>query len=206
MEGEQDMTYGEMKTYVLQLLNQYSVAGSTVPLAYNNQADTVARIPGLVRDGLYYVTTTARRLRAEAALTNPERVGEMLVYELPSDYYQMSNSGLLRQDRRGRCSRYRGYRLLGGRKLLIPAADEGSYRLEYFRYPAFQEGTPDDAGLLDCPPEALTAVAFYAAAHLAMEDSSFLYGALYNAFEMKLARLQEGLTTECAAAEDVYGL
>ena len=34
-----------MKDFVLQLINQYSVAGSHVPLTYNDQADLVARIP-----------------------------------------------------------------------------------------------------------------------------------------------------------------
>ena len=64
------MTYGEMKDFVLQLINQYSVAGSRVPLTYNDQADLVARIPALMRDGLIYVVTTARRLRAVADLTD----------------------------------------------------------------------------------------------------------------------------------------
>ena len=33
-ERRNDMTYGEMRDFVLQLLNQYSVAGSQVPLSY----------------------------------------------------------------------------------------------------------------------------------------------------------------------------
>lgn len=200
------MTYGEMKEYVLQLLNQYSVAGGEVPLTYNNQADYVARIPALTRDGLYYVTTTCRKLRAVADLAEPERVGEMLVYTLPDDYYQMMSGGLIRLDERGRFSRYHGYRMIGGRQIMIPAADKGVYKLEYFRYPGVPEGTPEADDFLDCPPEAQEALAFYVAAHLAMEDSSFLYGALYNEFEMKLTRLQEGLSTDCTGTEDVYGL
>lgn len=200
------MTYGEMKDYVLQLLNQYSVAGDMVPLTYNNQADDVARIPALTRDGLYYVTTTARKLRAVADLVSPERVGEMLVYELPDDFYQMMSGGLIRLDPQGCYTRYHRYRLVGGRQILIPAVDQGVYKVEYFRYPYVPEGTPEDGDFLDCPPEAQAAVAFYVAAHLAMEDNSFLYGALYNEFEMKLARLQEGPATDFTVTEDVYGL
>ena len=39
------MTYGELKNYVLQLLNQYSTAGTLTPPTYNNQADYLARLP-----------------------------------------------------------------------------------------------------------------------------------------------------------------
>ena len=198
------MTYGEMKDYVLQLLNQYSVAGDMVPLTYNNQADDVARIPALTRDGLYYVTTTARKLRAVADLVSPEPVGEMLVYELPDDFYQMMSGGLIRLDPQGRYTRYHKYRLVGGRQILIPAADQGVYKVEYFRYPYVPEGTPEDGDFLDCPPEAQTAVAYYVAAHLAMEDNNYLHGALYNEFEMKMLRLQEGAFLECGVTEDVY--
>ena len=200
------MTYGEMRDYVLQLLSQYSVAGDEVPLTYNNQADDVGKIPALARDGVIYVTTTVRKLRSVADLAAPETVGEMLVYDLPDDFYQMAGGGLIRFDRQGRFSRYHKYRLVGGRQIMIPAADQGVYKVEYFRYPYVPEGIPEDTDFLDCPPEAQPAVAFYVAAHLAMEDSSFLYGALYNQFELKLARLQEGLATDCTVTEDVYEL
>ena len=43
------------------------------------------------------------------------------------------------------------------------------------------------------------------AAHLAMEDDQYLHGSLYNEFEMKLARLQEGAYLECGVTEDAYG-
>lgn len=198
------MTYGEMKDFVLQLLNQYSVAGETVPLHYNNQADAVARIPNLTRDGLYYVTTTVRRLRAVAELAEPEPVGQMLAYALPDDFYQLAG-GLLRVAPDGAVSRYRNYRVLGGRQILIPKGVSGSWQVEYFRYPAVPVGMPEDDDFLDCPPEAQSAVAYYVAAHLAMEDNQYLHGALYNEFEMKLARLQEGQFLEAGLTEDVYG-
>ena len=200
------MTYGEMRDFVLQLLNQYSVAGSQVPLSYNNQADDVTRIPALTRDGLYYVTTTAKKLPAVLELDDPEPVGNMNAYTLPDDFFQMKSGGILQVDRSGRVSRCGRFRLLGGRQLLLPAEPGTRYRLEYYRYPWTPEGLPQDGDFLDCPPEAQTAVAYYVAAHLAMEDSSFLYGALYSDFELKMARLQEGPVAECTVAEDVYGL
>ncbi len=42
------MTFGELKKRVLQLIFSYSVAGSEIPATYNNQADYLAMIPGLI--------------------------------------------------------------------------------------------------------------------------------------------------------------
>lgn len=196
------MTYGTLKDYVLQLINQYSVAGSRIAMTYNEQADLIARIPALTRDGLQYVTTTARRLRTVADLGAPAEKGELLLYDLPDDLYQLA-AGLLRLEG-GRYVRYQGYRLLGGRQVAIPKADRGAFQVEYFRYPHVPQGTPRDEEILDCPPEAQAAVAFYVAAHLAMDDSSFLYAGLLAEFERRLARLEEGPAAEVGLVADDY--
>ena len=196
------MTYGEMKDFVLQLINQYSVAGSRVPLTYNDQADLVARIPALMRDGLIYVVTTARRLRAVADLTDPQEQGGLLIYDLPEDCYQLAG-GLLRLEG-GQLCRFQNYRLLGGRQVAIPREARGQYQVEYFRYPQLPQATPMDDDRLDCPSEAQSVVAYYVAAHLVMEDNAFLYAGLYNEFERRLARLEEGPTAELGLVEDAY--
>ena len=195
------MTYGELKDAVLQLLNTYSVAGSKVELTYNDQADLIARIPALTRDALFYLATTVRRLRAVAALTNPETLGEWMVYDLPDDCYQLCG-GLLRTD--GGPRRVCSYQVLAGNQVAVSKEDAGILLAEYFRYPAVPSGILADDAVLDCPPEAVGAVACYVAAHLAMEDNNYLHGALYNEFEMKLLRLQEGQFLECGVTEDVY--
>lgn len=196
------MTYGELKDYVLQLMNQYSVAGTRIPMTYNEQADLVARIPALMRDGLFYVTTAARRLRTVAQLGEPAEQGGLLLYDLPDDFYQMA-AGLLRLEG-GTYTRYQGYRLLGGRQVAVPKAHRGEFQVEYFRYPHVPRGTPGDEEVLDCPPEAGAAVAFFVAAHLAMEDNSFLYAGLYNEFERRLLRLEEGPAAEVGLVTDDY--
>ena len=196
------MTYGVMKDFVLQLLNTYSVAGSKVAQTYNDQADLIARIPALTRDGLLYVTTTVRRLRAVTELVCPETVGDMHIFDLPDDCYQLCG-GLLRVDGDG-VHRVRNYQVLAGRRVILPKFQDGVWLAEYFRYPAVPAGIPEDDDFLDCPPEAQSAVAYYVAAHLAMEDNNYLHGALYNEFEMKLLRLQEGQFLECGVTEDVY--
>ena len=198
------MTYGELKDFVLQLLNRYSIAGEKIPPNYNDQADVIARIPALTRDGLHYLATSCRRLREVAPLAEPEAVGGYLLYQLPDDCYQICG-GLLRLQADGQVTRYRDYRLAGGRQLLLPAQDRGHFMVEYFRYPFVVQGQPEDDDFLDCPPEAQVALAYYVAAHLAMEDNNYLHAALYNEFEMKMLRLQEGQMVECGVVEDVYG-
>jgi len=199
------MTYKELKDAVLQLLDRYSVDGEPVAMSYNGQADDVARIPALARDGLYYVTTAARSLPATAPLENPVIRDAMAVFDLPEDYYRMAG-GLWRTDELGRTAPYRRFRMIGGRQLMVPKEDLGRFRLDYYRYPHIPDGWPEDeSDELDCPEEAGWAVACYVAAHLAMEDSSFLYSTLYNEFERKLSRLT--CAEVCAGeTEDVYEL
>lgn len=196
------MTYGELKDFVLQLLGRYSVAGQVTPESYNDQADVLARIPALVRDGLQYMATSCRRLREVAPLRSPEKVGRSRLYQLPDDCYQMVG-GLIRADGEG--TRYHGYRHVGGRQVLIPEEEQGEFLVEYFRYPAVVQDDPQDGDFLDCPPEAQTALAYYVASHLAMDDNNYLHGVLYNEFEMKMLRLQEGMQLQCGVTEDVYG-
>ena len=198
------MTYGEMKNFVLKLLNRYSIAGEQVPMSYNDRADIEARIPELTRDALQYIATSCRRMREVAPLVSPERVGNFRLSQLPDDCYQLCG-GLLRLTKGGDAVRYTKYRPVGGRQVLIPVSDEGQYLVEYFRDPVLLEGEPADGDFLDCPPEAQTAVAYYVAAHLAMEDNNYLHAALHNEFELKMLRLQEGNVAECGMVEDVYG-
>ena len=198
------MNYGELKKFVLQLLNRYSIAGEKTPLSYNDQADIAARIPALAMDAVEYICTSVRKLRSLVPLVAPDRMGAWLVYHLPDDCYQLCG-GLLRMEKDGEITDYSGYRLAGERQLMIPASEQGEFMVEYFRYPTPLPPEPEDADPIDCPPEAQQAVAYYVAAHLAMEDSNYLHTALYHDFEMKLLRLQEGLTAQCGVVEDLYG-
>ena len=81
------MTVGELKKRVLQLIFSYSVAGSEIPATYNNQADYLAMIPGLVNNGQMDIATSVKRLPAQAALTDLEtvEVNGRTLYKLPAD-------------------------------------------------------------------------------------------------------------------------
>lgn len=78
------MTLGECKEAVLKLINQYSIAGGVVPMAYNNQADYVARIVPLINDAQMEIAKTVRRIPAQmvitqAAIPNLLRAGDGMI-------------------------------------------------------------------------------------------------------------------------------
>ena len=71
------MTYGQVKSYILQLLNQATIAGGTVADNYNCQADYLLRIPHLINDAMTEIATTARKIPAVLDLSEipPEEIG-----------------------------------------------------------------------------------------------------------------------------------
>ena len=91
------MTYGELKDRVLELIFSYSVAGSQIPATYNNQADYIAMIPGLVNNGQIDIATSVKRIPAMAFLSDleNEQVGERVLYKLPADCWLPFTGGLL---------------------------------------------------------------------------------------------------------------
>ena len=96
------MTYGELKNRVLELIFSYSVAGSEIPATYNNQAEYIAMIPGLVNNGQMDIATSVKRIPAMVPLSEleSEQVGERILYKLPSDCWMRFNDGLLFQKSR----------------------------------------------------------------------------------------------------------
>ncbi len=56
------MNYGQLKKQVMQLIFSESIAGNEIPETYNNQADYLRMIPGLVNDGQIYIATTVMRI------------------------------------------------------------------------------------------------------------------------------------------------
>ena len=109
------MTFGELKKRVLQLIFSYSVAGSEIPATYNNQADYLAMIPGLVNNGQYDIATSVKRLPAQAALEDLEtvEVNGRTLYKLPADCWMPFTGGLL-CERSRRYERFFRYRFVSG--------------------------------------------------------------------------------------------
>ena len=195
------MTYGWVRDFALELINQYSIAGAVVAESYNNQADYVNRIPKLVDDAQVLLATSEGRIRELVPLSEleKERQGAWEVYTLPANCWRVL-PGLARLDGPGREMRYR----MAGGGLGLPVPGEG-LALEYFRLPRRVGERPLDSVELDNTIQAQQAVPYYVAAHLVMYDNEFAYAALLNEFEQKRALLREEPRAEWGVVEDAYG-
>lgn len=199
------MNYKWAKDFTLQLISQYSIAGSEVKSSYNNQADYIKRIPKLLDDAAVHIATGARKIRTITALESltKRRMGQWVLYELPEDCWQVCSGGLIRTDG-AQLHRYSRYRLLGDNGIAVPGTLDGEMQLEYFRYPALLGDSPADTAALDNAVEAQMAMPYYAAALLVMADDSFAYAALMNEYEAKLTRMGERPQGEITIIEDAY--
>lgn len=199
------MNYKWARDFTLQLLGQYSVAGSEVKTSYNNQADYVKRIPKLLDDAAVLLATGAGKIRTVTELKSltKRRLGQWVLYQLPEDCWQVCSGGLIRTDRE-QLHRYSRYRLLGDNGIAVPQTLDGEMWLEYFRYPALLGDDPRDTASLDNTVEVQMALPYYAAALLVMGDDSFAYSALMNEFEAKVSRMGELPQGELTVIEDDY--
>ena len=198
------MTYGELKNRVLELVFSYSVAGSQIPASYNNQADYLAMIPGLVNSGQTDIATSVKRIPAVAFLDDLEieQAGEFLLYKLPSDCWLPFTGGLLLPGSRG-YDRYFGYRFIGG-SIELPVRAPSGLALEYWRYPETVSSGTADSTELDNTPDVHECLVFYVAAHLLAYDDAYRYTAFLSMYEERRKRLREPVWLEPGIIEDVY--
>ena len=199
------MDYKWARDYTLELINQYSIAGTEIPGSYNNQADYVHRIPKLLDDAQVHIATTAGKIRAITALSSMprSRMGEWILYQLPEDCWQVCSGGIIRTDG-PQLHRYSKYKLLGENGIAVPGTLDGELMLEYYRYPALLGSDPAETDPLDNTPQAQMALPYYAAAMLVLQDNAFAYSALMNEFESKLSRIGERQQAQLTVIEDAY--
>lgn len=203
------MTYGQVKREALRLIFSDTLAGEPIQPSYNNQADYILAIPGLVDAAQTLIATTARKIPALMPLACMERTedGAFDVYSLPKNCWRLAGGGLIAQGRdetgEAALGRYKGYRLFGGSRLYVPKGKRG-LTAEYWRYPESVGEAPADELELDNGPEVHAAIPYYVAAHLALYDDAFRYSALYNEFEARLNRLSEPLFVEEETTADAY--
>ena len=205
------MNYGQVKRLSLQKIFSDTIAGDDIALSYNNQADYVKMIPGLVNDAMTYIATTVKRIPAIVKLEdlNMDEEDQFYIYTLPSDCYQMMNGGLILPFRENSArvvsDRYRKYRLYANTQLWLPKnAPKGLY-MEYYRYP---ELLPDDVAddvELDNTQDTHAAIPYYVAAQMVMYDDAFRYASLYNDWLSRLGALHEPVMVEESHVRDVYG-
>lgn len=207
------MNYGEAKRRTLQLVFSESLGGAEIPMTYNNQADYVKAIPGLINDCQVYLATTVKKIPETCALSSLEQkdMGVATLYTLPEDCWRMMNGGPMWLREEGgdlHYERFHGYKMMNGdRQLLIPknTPRQDEMLVEYYRYPRQLPQFPSDDTELDNTLDAQTVIPYYAAAQLVMYDDAFRYSALWNGFETRLGRLSAPVTTEYAPLEDAYG-
>lgn len=199
------MNYKWAKDFTLQLINQYSTAGTITPESYNNQADYIAKIPNLLNEALSYVCSAARRIRATVPLRDLKVTlnGEWNLYTLPEDCMEIMGGGLVRFVGES-MQRFHRYHLVGAEQIAVPVSISDDVLVEYFRRPNLLSEKPLDEDELDGIREVQMVLPYYAAAHLVMHDNAFAYSALMNEFESKMLRLKEQQQTEFNVVEDAY--
>lgn len=219
------MTYQEVKKQVLRLLNQYKIAGSEVADTYNNQADYIDRIPGLINDALMELGTTVRKQEVTADLSQvnwlKKDLGNSYSYTMPEDFFAFKSgeNWLLINGRpvsnqlyteKGLVSSPPGAvaRSSPAHTLTLPKAlvDNNSVMVTYYIYPPLLDDDPSDSTIVYAAPDVLRAIPYYAAGMLALHDDPFLASSLMNAYEDKLAKMAPIPTTEIAPVMDAYGL
>ena len=198
------MTYGRVRDESLKLINSYSSAGTIIPASYNNQADYLKMIPGLVYSAEMEIATTVRKIPETIILSElkTETLGDKTIYVLPDDCFDIFNGGLI--DMSGpRMRRFSFYRRVGN-KLILPANASDGLILEYYRYPKKIGTDPKDGLKLDNTPDTHPIIPYYVASHLVMYDDTYRYAVLYSEYEKRLSRLGTGIFVEENLIPDAY--
>lgn len=199
------MNYGELRDSALKLINQYSIAGSQIPLSYNNQTDYVLRIPTLINEAQMYLASGPKRILASVYLDRDEAEHDAHMYRfiLPEDCMGVRPGGLfVLKD--GRTEYESHYTCMGEDHILVPDWITGDIYLEYYRRPQMLPMNPLDTAPIDNSLNAQMAIPYYVAAHLVMQDDAYQYSALYNEWMQKVQMLEEPPHAHQHSTVDVY--
>lgn len=197
------MTYGDLRQFVMQLINQYSSCGVELTEDYNDQADYFVRIPGLYNAAMLELAAEAEPLKAvmhPAAEDVTEQQGFVLI-RVPEDFLRMPGDGIPIR-RGGRMTREKRYYLVGADTVAMERDLYAGGILEYFRSPVRLTAAPEDTERLDGTVEMQTAAAYYIAAMLVMQDDAFAYAALRNEYDEKLTNMKRRMYAEPFFIED----
>lgn len=187
------MTYGELKTKVLNLIFSYSIAGDDIQLSYNNQADYVNMIPPLLSSAQTYIYQI-KTFQDSILLRDLERedLGDTYLYHLPDDCIKVIPGIIIPGGKHHTQVFHRrtDYRIFGGDKMMTPKDYPDNAILEYEkRAVPVPQNVPDNY-VLKNTDEVNEIIPFYIAAFVVMYDDAFRYAALYNEFETRLQRLR----------------
>ena len=201
------MNYGQVKNQALKIMKQYSIAGSEIPASYNNQADYLVVIPGLVNEAMMEIATTVRKIPVVMNMSDlpSEQLGERQTrYTLPDDFYQFVSGDVLRTID-GHLIHTNHFMLQGKQYIIVPTCEAGDYEFTYYRYPRMLPESPEDTASLDNTPDTHLAIPYYVASKLLMTDDEFQCALCHNTWDDKLRNMQPDITSEAHQVCDVYG-
>ena len=201
------MKFKEFRKLVLQHLDQYSVAGEEIPLAYNNQADYSERICALANIALRTIATQTAPLTAildpqSSNAKKEEMENGLTKITMPTDFFKMTGQGIPTFGGDVDYARNMTYQFLPPNQIIVKTKDLPKIQIPYHRYPRQLHGQEDE--ILDGSETVADCASFYVAAQLARHDSPYAYQSLYNEFETMMTRLKPPLITEFSETEDVY--
>lgn len=197
------MRYSDIKRETLGHINRYSVAGTPVSQYYNNQEDYLNRIPILINEAVVNIRTLVKPEAVVFPLTYGKEYGDMIRYELPSDFWSLKTGGVT-VIRDGRFQRTNEYRIQGKKYILVPKDSGSRFTVEYYRYPSQLPLDAEDDFELSEDLEVIQTATYYAAANLILHSDETMYSYLYNDYESRLARISNGVTVEVQPVQDVY--
>lgn len=207
------MTIRACMNAALQLLNQYSIAGTLVPLSYNDQADTELRMVNLINDAQMTIATTVKpieeALTFEVPILDHSVPDAMIEQKMPEEFnHQLALYFTPAEGNRMPMPLDANrYKWIGDDLLLVPNRPAGQYRLTYNRFPVrYDETTDKETTELDNKPDTHEIIPYYVAAMIAVDENPKAYYALYNVWETRLVRLgyrpPHAVSTQVS---DVYG-
>ncbi|MDO5445805.1 MAG: hypothetical protein Q4F31_09335 [Eubacteriales bacterium] len=188
------MLFGELKNRVLQLAFNYSLAGTPIPSTYNNQADYLAMIPGLVNEAQMDIAISHKRIAASKALSDMTSTlsGGFDKYSWPSDCWQPFSNGLLDPLT---LMRFPAVRYMPD-CFYVPSGTPGTYLFEYWRYPEAVSSATADATELDNTPDVHECLPYYVACGLLLYDDAYRAQEMRNEFLLRISKLREPLWLE----------
>ena len=203
------MNYGDIRDNTLRLLNQYTRIGNKINLTYNEQDDTVNRIPGFADDAQLIIARGPRPIESAAQLypEHGRRVGHVLEFTLPEDLIDIQPGGLLIVQGRGPMTHSSDYKQLSDDNILVPDylfRHGDAVMLQYYRRPQLLGPNPADTDPLDNVVTAQEPIPYYCAANIMLELDSYQHSVLFNMWQDKLNELSKPPQAEHNVVEDVY--
>lgn len=203
------MNYGEARDNTLRLINQYTRIGENISLTYNEQDDTINRIPAFLNDAQLIIARGPRPIEASVQLDpwKAKNLGGHFLFTLPADLVDIQPGGLLIIDRHEPMTRSSELKQLNDDQIIVPRhlfCHGAAVMLQYYRAPQLLSANPADTDPLDNVVTAQEPCPYYAAAQIMLELDAYQHSVLFNMWQDKLNELAKPPQAEHNIVGDVY--